>query len=40
VATTACGAAKYGVEKSTRSARLGEIEIWLRSKSNFLAPGA
>ena len=39
-ATTACGAVKYGFEKSTRSARFGVIEIWLMSKSNFFGPGA
>ena len=39
-ATSACGAVKYGVEKSTRFARAGVIEIWLTSKSNFFGPGA
>src|SRR4051812_1350950 len=39
-AITACGAVKYDLEKSTRSARLGVIEIWLMSKSNAFGPGA
>jgi hypothetical protein len=39
-ATSAWGAVKYGVEKSTRFARAGVIEIWLTSKSNFFGPGA
>ena len=38
--TTACGAVKYGSEKSTAFWRAGVIEIWLMSKSKFFGPGA